>query len=287
MPIGQLLGYTKVEGEEDKWLDANEKPATGILAAIAGLTVSDLNDSGELSKAIKTVKLGDAMGYEYDADNEVWKNNGAAVTGILGALADSPISQIDTDVKELPIGTLLGYTQNESGTWLDDDKEPVKGVMKALADCKADEIEDKLNTIEVGTLLGFTPVYDEDDDTKIIGWKNGNEDVDGLLKTVADTTVENLPDIMDVTTLKVSDVFAEDERTGVLGIIDPETTINQVPTEALNCTLNELADAGIIQPIDSTKMAAISATTGVPVAQLLDKPLIDLMNLLFGKNQDN
>ena len=278
MPLGKLLGYTK---EGNTWYEKYVSPTspenkklTGVTLAFANLSVQQLGHADAVSTAMQSVSLGDAMGYT--KDGSTWYQGTVEekkpVTGILGALASSKISEIEGEVAKLPIGTLLGFTR--SGTaWIDAEEKPVTGVLAAIADCKAADIEGKLNTMQIGTLLGFTKSGTV--------WIDAEEKpVTGLLATVADTDVENLPSRM--TNLTVADVFTPEERKGILAAVPDATKISDLSTAVMQCKIVDLVEKGVIGPIDTTKNNMIASIVG---SNWQEMQLLEFMNTLFGKSE--
>lgn len=279
MPLGQLLGHTKQNGTwYEKYVaegSASNKKLSGITLAFADLSVSELGNATALSAAMQDVMLGEAMGYTKE-DGIWYQGSGTektAATGILAALADSKLSEIEHDVADLPIGTLLGFKKDGS-VWKDAESKTVTGVLGAIADCKANELEETLNTMKVGTLLGFTKSG--------AGWKDGAEaPVTGLLATISDTSVRDLPARMNG--LTVGDVFAEDERTGVLAVVPATTPIAEIGDAVFECSVAELVTAGVLKPIDPGKDALISGIVGSGWKSM---PLADFMDALFGPSHN-
>ena len=288
MPLGRLLGYTK---EQNVWYkkyvangSAENVKLTGITLAFADLTVEKLGDAKALSDAMQTVTLGEAMGYEKNKDG-VWENDGQTVTGILGALANSPISSIENDIKKLPIGTMLGYTEvieNDVRVGWKNGNADVTGMMAVLADCKADEIEGKLNEMQIGKLLGFTKrTVTPSEGEPYDAWFDAEEtEVTGLLATVANESVQNLPN--KVNNLTVADVF--DKPTGILAAIEnPQNVpITDIGSAVLGLTVADLERGGVIS-------GEVSDNVNLLFVELLgsnwksEATLEMLLQALFGK----
>jgi hypothetical protein len=56
----------------------------------------------------------------YTKDGEGWKKGDEPVTGVMGALADSTVASLSTDINEMAIGKLLGHTPS----YVDDEGNP-------------------------------------------------------------------------------------------------------------------------------------------------------------------
>ena len=290
MPLGRLLGYTQSGDEWYKEIRQENEPVkkeylTGITLAIATLSVADLSDATKLSQAIQTVKLGDAMGYRKNGQDG-WLNGTTPVTGILGALASSPIADIENDIKGLSIGTMLGYAEvlGEGGErigWKNGNAD-VTGMMAVLADCKADEIESKLNGMKIGTLLGFTQgTVTSGEGEPYEAWFDGQStEVKGLLATVADESVASLPG--KINHLTVADVF--DKPTGILAAIKKpeEVLITNIGTEILKCSVNDLVRAKVVSGTISSDVDFLLTKLFKDANWKENKSLEDILQALFG-----
>jgi hypothetical protein len=170
MTIGKMAGYYQkpgFEGEGDPWYtdEACTVEATGILGAMAGLTVDKMTNPEELSKKIQNVHVGDAIGYyEY---NGVWYKDEAhtqKVTGLMGTIANSTISSIEDTINDQYMGDLLGYVVVD-GIWYES-YDP--GNLSAPATKKADTLMAAVAATkfsELGTLytkLTISDVIDAD-----------------------------------------------------------------------------------------------------------------------------
>ena len=209
--IGEIMGWTLVEdGENTVWYEVydeenpeNNKQATGIMAAFADLTMDEMSDGAKVSEVVRTVKVGDAMGWTlYDG---VWYETFVApgdpenvvAEGTLAALADYPIGDINQEIKNLEVGKLLGWTK-DGDTWVDEDGNPVEGLMKVVAGYKVNELSSEINNIKIGTIMDWTPVeegentvwyevYDEE-------YPENNKQATGIMAAFADLTMDEMSD---------------------------------------------------------------------------------------------
>lgn len=104
LKIGEVAGYTYNESEK-KWYDGNE-PATGIMAQLADLTVDQLTNNDTLTDKIGNVTLADTLGYKQVSGKWYDKSNNE-LTGIMAALADKPINQMNTAVNDLTLNDII------------------------------------------------------------------------------------------------------------------------------------------------------------------------------------
>ena len=113
LQVGEVAGYVKLEANDPRategegWYQLDDATgnyviATGVLAAIADLTVDQIGNNDTVTDKIGTVKLAEALGYT--SVNGVWydKNN-EPLEGIMAALADKPLDQMNSAVDDLKI----------------------------------------------------------------------------------------------------------------------------------------------------------------------------------------
>lgn len=118
--VGEVAGYTKLKADDPKategegWYIHNEESntytkATGILAELSDLTVNQLSDSegSALTDKIGNVKLADALGYSKNSDGVWCDKNNVPLTGIMAALADKPINEMNSAVDDLTLADVL------------------------------------------------------------------------------------------------------------------------------------------------------------------------------------
>lgn len=181
MYIGDVAGYTKAG---DEWLDTSgdkSEPATGILAAIADLTVDDVTDEEKLSEAIQNVSVADIMGYDKGADGN-WYHGTEKVTGFMAVIAGTPIREVSNEIDTTPMGDFIGYdyyldpNDGETRIYIDDNGEDVHVLMQKIASAKLPELDTIVDTLTVEDLI---PEEDR---------------AQGFIKLVApETTLEEIP----------------------------------------------------------------------------------------------
>ena len=166
--IGEISEYTYDE-ENGVWLDENQNPATGILAAISDLTVDQVSDESMLSSKIQSVHVSDIMGYKKNDSGE-WctedsDGNLTKVTGIMSVIADSSISNASSTVDDADMYKILGYTQktDENGDlvldssgnpiFLDESGEEVHVLMQKIARTKFADIDTLTDDMTIADLI--------------------------------------------------------------------------------------------------------------------------------------
>ncbi len=265
MSIGKLLGYSE-DPENGDWIDENEKPVGGVIAAIAHLTINQLgsDDTTDLTDAIKTVKVGDAMGYTQDPDSGEWMNGTAPVTGFMATISGKQISELDSLTSTVTVGELMGYTPvydeslpeadripEKASGWTDGGKT-VTGVMAAISSAKIDNLQDKINDTPIGKLLSYDK---RAANSNGVTWHDGTDYVSLFINKICDSRLEDLGTTM--SNLKVADIFTLEERnSGFLKLIDGSTSLTSLGSEITetfeNVTVGELVDAGVVNFDPST-----------------------------------
>lgn len=131
----------------EEYTDAtNNKPATGLMSGLAHLTMGDIQDSEAMREAVGDIAVGDAMGYQkvagvwYSKYDEKNPANNEELTGLMKAIADSKVENLNNDMQTMKFGTVAGLTQKD-GKWMDGDKEAT-GINAALADLTVGEMSD-------------------------------------------------------------------------------------------------------------------------------------------------
>ncbi|MBQ3235563.1 MAG: hypothetical protein IJA97_05340 [Clostridia bacterium] len=177
--IGKLyLGdFMEYEKSGDDWLDAGSNVVTGVDKTLADIKLSDvLNGTVNVDDALKTVQIGELLGYEFDGG--VWKDNGTPVAKetmedkIFYQLYDKTMEEFSDGsitMKELMDGIYLGEflgLEKDGSTWVDKStREPASVLYKTLADITIPELLDdggainkKLETLHLGDFMDFVLV---------------------------------------------------------------------------------------------------------------------------------
>ncbi len=156
----------------EEYTDAdNNKPATGLMAGLAHLTMSDIQDSDKLHDAVGDISVGDAMGYEkvdgvwyteYD-ENKPEENQ---LTGLMKAIADSKVEKLNDDMQTMKFGTVAGLTYDDDNkVWMDGEEEAT-GINAALADLTVGEMSDSaalseaIQKVTVADAMNYTKTAD-------------------------------------------------------------------------------------------------------------------------------
>lgn len=111
LKIGEVAGYTEIITTDENgnevtiWYDGDE-PATGIMAQLADLTVDQLTNNDTLTDRIGNVTLADTLGYK-QVSGKWYDKSGEPLTGIMAALADKPINQMNTAVDDLTLNDVI------------------------------------------------------------------------------------------------------------------------------------------------------------------------------------
>lgn len=114
--LADAMGYTYDEGTK-KWYNGNEE-VTGVLAVLADEPISNLGS------AINNAKLGEILGYTAvdengDGTTDYWMNGSTRVTGFIALVADSTITNVDTEINNSISNTSLQFFLNNELISLD------------------------------------------------------------------------------------------------------------------------------------------------------------------------
>ncbi len=157
MKIGTLFGYTYKEG--DGWYNGNTKLKDGLSLVFADMLISDLNDTHQIASAMQSATLGDSLGYMKHTDGkwyhtktvgeEVVIDTASPVIGLIAALADSKIGDIESSVQSVKIGTMLDFTYHEGeGKWYNG-TEAVTGVLAVISNANMNNLSQTLDTLQL------------------------------------------------------------------------------------------------------------------------------------------
>lgn len=207
------------------WQDKDGNDASGLMAGLAHLTVKDLGDEDEVSKAVKSLAVGDAMRYkkvgedwykEYYGEED---ERNVPLTGIIKAIADDKVGDMDERVKKVTLaevaeliavdaeGNVLENVDPKTyeGIWYEEyyekghkDNKPTTGLMAGLAHLTMEDlrssssIKKAVDKIATGDAMGYKKVdgvwyekYYDEDDPQ-------NKPLTGLVKNIADSLIMNL-----------------------------------------------------------------------------------------------
>ena len=165
---------------------------SGIIAELADLSVSELM-SGNITDTLGDVQVGTVMGYTYDEENGIWTSDGNKATGIMAALADKKIGELESSVDEITIADVMGYTYDEvTGTYYDENGNKATGVIGALADKQIGELESSVDELTLSEVMGYT--YDSVTDTY---YDENGDKVTGVMAALADKQIGELDNSVD------------------------------------------------------------------------------------------
>ncbi len=290
--IGEISGYEKVlvsaEGEEpvyeyysvyDKENPANNVPASGIVGALADLTVNDLDNEKKLSTRVETIKVSTLLDYEYDEENEYYytvdeDGERAEVVGIMAVIADASLNNVESVVDDAKMADILsykkGYKRAKEKVDYDDDNDGVIDRTEYIDVVNPDGSYVYEQAVDSdGNLIfdGYDPVYVE--------WyydEDGNE-VHSLLNAVARYQFREMSNL--ATELSIGDIIpAERRQDGFIKLINENTKIDGISEEVNRIfdetTIGEFIDAGVIV-IDGENAGLFKDTYGgFTIQQLME-----------------
>lgn len=198
LKVCDVLDYTLRDG---KYYDKNNEEVKGVLKVLANKTIGDLSNNDTFT----SLKVYEILDYtrEGTEGNYTYKSDGKDVTGIMKALADSSINEIENKIKTMQMWEILGYTREETeGNYTYKNGEnAVTGIMKALADSTVDNIQSKIDSMQMWEIMGYTREGIEGNYT----YKNGENEVTGIMKILAEQNIDTLSGRID--TLEVWEVL--------------------------------------------------------------------------------
>lgn len=247
--IGEIAGYEKVlvsaEGEEpvykyystyDKDNPANCIEASGIVGALADLTVNDLDDEKALSTRVETIKVSTLLDYKYDEDGNYYYTedelgNKNEVTGIMAVIADSSLNSVEEDINGSCMGDILGFTYKDRA--------------------------DVILTDENGIIQ-----YNEDGTPKtgtVMWWYDGDTPVHTMMNAISNYKFSDMGDISG--SLTIGNVIEpEDRMTGFISLVPANTKLNEMSGEMENSfknrKINDFIACGAIEVNDDGSFAA-------------------------------
>lgn len=171
MKIGDVMGYTFDE-ESGKWFDGEAEITDKLTINLAERDLMTVKDNGlDLSEIVKGMKVGDLMGYTFNATQNKWYNGESEVTDTLtlklidkdaASLADGSLdfASIARDIK---MGELMGYVCDDDGKWFDGETEITDRLTLNIASKTLGELSEAnfdfdvlLEGVTFGELIGVT-----------------------------------------------------------------------------------------------------------------------------------
>jgi len=149
------MGYTYDGGV---WYtdDTLATPVTGVMKALAPKRVGELND------LTHTMKVGEMMGYE--KVDGVWYSTyigpadpgNVSASGVIQAVADSTIDNLESDLNDTKVGKILGYTYNEGEHWWYDGLTKTSTIINTISDTQLKNIGTRLSNLTVSDMFSDT-----------------------------------------------------------------------------------------------------------------------------------
>ena len=234
---------------------------------------------------LKNVFIGNVEGFECmngdgtpdgdpHAEDSYWVNKeGKQISALEEIIADFTLDDfisgnINTDSilhGDITLADILGYHYDEErACWVDGRGEKVVGIMAVFADCTLDDVDNKINTAQIGELLSYTK--GEDDKWYETDEEGNQKEVHSFMAAVAEESIGTLGGLFERITIGQI-VPAEQRENGLMSIIPPDTTIDQiggaVNKSVSNSPLQFFINQGLID-------FNIELTAGMTVAQFMD-----------------
>ena len=150
--IGYAMGYAYDGGV---WYTDSTlaTPVTGVMKSLAPKTVGELND------ITHTMTVGEVMGYEKVGG--VWYSTyvgpddpgNVRATGVIQAVADSTIDNLESDLNNTKVGKILGYTYNEGEHWWYDGLTKTSTIINTISDTKLDQLGTRMSNLTVSDMF--------------------------------------------------------------------------------------------------------------------------------------
>ncbi len=220
---GYIIEVTDVEAYNGVWYeeyhgkdDPRNKPTSGLMAGLAHMTLADMQDPDVVKDTVGTLKAGHAMGYEnvdgvwYEKYEGVDDPDNKELTGLVKAIADSPVEDLNADIQSMKFGTVAGLTYDATaGKWMDGAVEAT-GINAALADLTVGEMSDSealsesIQKVTVADAMGY--VADGD------GFRDKNGDpVEGFMSVIANKKISEIQGTLDTTAIGEFMGYEKDE----------------------------------------------------------------------------
>lgn len=171
MKIGDVMGYTFDE-ESGKWFDGEAEITDKLTINLAERDLMTVKDNGlDLAEIVKGMKVGDLMGYTFNATQNKWYNGESEVTDTLtlklidkdaASLADGSLD-FASIARDLKMGELMGYACDDDGKWFDGETEITDRLTLNIASKTLGELSEAnfdfdvlLEGVTFGELIGVT-----------------------------------------------------------------------------------------------------------------------------------
>lgn len=117
LKIGDVMGYS-YDQASGKWFDGDREITDKLTSNLADRDIQTVMDNGlNLTEIVGDMKVGELMGYSFDADENKWYNGQNQVTDTLtlklieqnaAELADGSLDFMEI-ANEIKLGELMGY----------------------------------------------------------------------------------------------------------------------------------------------------------------------------------
>ena len=202
--------YEDYYGEDSE----NNKEASGILGALAGLSVSDLTDSDStaLTDAVQKVQVAEVLGYTLNS-NGVWEDSeGVPLSGIMASIAGTEIGQLSSKIDDITIAEILGYKDNGDFWYIDNNDnnsfdenvdEKVTGILAVVAGSSSSSLKTDIEGASIGEIAGYVSIEETDENgDSITVWyeeyygegDSRNVKATGILGALSNVSVSDLTD---------------------------------------------------------------------------------------------
>ena len=153
--IGYAMGYAYDGGV---WYTDSTlaTPVTGVMKSLAPKRVGELND------ITHTMTVGEIMGYEKVGG--VWYSTyigpadpgNVRATGVIQAVADSTIDNLESDLNDTKVGKILGYTYDEGEHWWYDGVTKTSTIINTVSDTELDQLGTRMSNLTVADMFSDT-----------------------------------------------------------------------------------------------------------------------------------
>jgi hypothetical protein len=199
LKVFEVLGYYENEGKYYTSYDVETETYSGevegAIKALAGMAIKDLNDN---DKGINSISLGEIL------------NIDSSATGVIKALKDYKLGELESKINELQIYQIMGYYENEGKYYANYDEETetytgeVTGIMGAIAGSSINSIG--------GTIDGLTAVKVLGSDCKLLNLINEDKR-DTILITELSTELTSAMTNATIQQLVDSEIITEIDTT--------------------------------------------------------------------------
>lgn len=173
LKIGDVMGYS-YDQSSGKWFDGDREITDKLTSNLADRDIQTVMDNGlNLTEIVGDMKVGELMGYSFDADENKWYNGQNQVTDTLtlklieqnaAELADGSLDFMEI-ANEIKLGELMGYDFSEDdGKWFDNEAEITDRLTLNLASKTLGELTESgfnfdslLEGVTFGSLFNVAP----------------------------------------------------------------------------------------------------------------------------------